>query len=204
MFRRRLAAASTPAERDDLQAKLALFATDPSMQSLLAEWAGSGSAAGERIIALGAMATAARPPRRSALGLDRAAGAGNRGRQPGRRRKGVVGRPGGADRGRGIPRAGGSPVEVARDTSRTLDARLDALSALPREQAASSPDLFAVLRLSQKPPAGADRSQGAGIIERAALTREQLTEVTTWVVTAGPWNCRGCARSMPMAMRPSA
>src|SRR6185503_12441806 len=60
MFRRQLAAASTPAERDDLQAKLALFAADPSMQSLLAEWAGSGSAAGERVVALGAMAIAAR------------------------------------------------------------------------------------------------------------------------------------------------
>ena len=37
LFRRRLAAPATAAERDELQARLALFATDPAMQSLLGE-----------------------------------------------------------------------------------------------------------------------------------------------------------------------
>jgi putative heme-binding domain-containing protein len=87
----------------------------------------------------------------------------------------------------GSPVLGEALLKVARDTSRPLDARLDALSAVPREQAASSPELFAILRVSQESTQPAlIRSQGAGIIERAALTREQLMEVTKWVVTAGP------------------
>jgi putative membrane-bound dehydrogenase-like protein len=188
LFRRRLSAVSTPADRDDLQAKLALFATDPSMQSLLAEWAGAGSPAGERVIALGTMAIAARStpkvlPLVWIAPLAQATGDSN---------PDVAGRALAVVRAAPIA-AAGSPVlgealvKVASDTSRPLDARLDALSAVPREQAASSPDLFAILRLSQEATQPAlIRSQGAGIIERAALTREQLTEVTTWVGTAGP------------------
>jgi putative membrane-bound dehydrogenase-like protein len=188
LFRRRLAAARTTAEPDDLQAKLALFATDPSMQTLLAEWAGAGSATGERVIALGAMAIAARSTPKvlpSAWIAPLAEAIGDTNPEVAGKAMSVV---------RAAPiAAAGSPglgealLKVARDTSRPLDARLDALSAVPREQAASSPDLFAVLRLSQEATQPAlVRSQGAGIIERAALTREQLTEVTKWVVTAGP------------------
>ena len=188
MFRRRLAAVSTPAERDDLQAKLALFASDPSMQSLLAEWAGTGAAAGGRVTALGAMATAARatPKVLPSVWIEPLAQA------IADANPDVAGRALSVVRAAPIA-AAGSPVlgeallKVARDSSRPLDARLDALSAVTREQAASTADLFAILRLSQEAGQPAViRSQGAGIIERAALTREQLTEVTKWVVTAGP------------------
>src|SRR4029450_3028170 len=48
LFRRQVDAAATAAVREDLQARFALFASDPSMQSLLAEWAGVESAASIR------------------------------------------------------------------------------------------------------------------------------------------------------------
>ena len=126
-------------------------------------------------------------PEGFALGLDRAAGAGDRGRQPGRRRTGVVGRPGGADRGRGIARAGGSPVE-------SRPRHQPAAGCAPRRAVgtcrASRPPRARICSRScgsvRSPQPALIRSQGAGIIERAALTREQLTEVTKWVVTAGP------------------
>jgi putative heme-binding domain-containing protein len=188
LFRRQLAAASTSAQREDLQAKLALFGSDGTMQSLLAEWAGAESAASVRTTALGVMAVAARttpkvlPPVWIAP-LAQAIGDTN---------PDVAGKALSVVRAAPIA-AAGSPVlseallKVARDTNRTLDARLDALSAVPREQAASSPDLFAILRLSQDAAQPAlVRSLGAGIVERAALTREQLMEVTKWVGTAGP------------------
>jgi putative membrane-bound dehydrogenase-like protein len=188
LFRRQLAAASTSAQREDLQAKLALFASDGTMQSLLAEWAGVESAASIRTTALGVMAVAARttPKVLPSVWIGPLAQAiGDTNPDVAAKALSVV---------RAAPiAAAASPVlgeallKVAGDTNRTLDARLDALSAVPREQAASSPDLFAILRLSQDAGQPAlVRSLGAGIVERAALTREQLMEVTKWVGTAGP------------------
>jgi len=188
LFRRQVDAAATAAAREDLQARLALFASDPSMQSVLAEWAGVHSPAGIRSTALGVMAVAvkATPKVLPAVWIGPLSAAiGDANPDVALKALSVV---------RAAPiAAAGSPglsealLKVARDTSRPLEARLDALSALLREQAASSPDLFAVLRLSQDPAQPAlVRSLGAGIIERAALTREQLMEVTKWAGTAGP------------------
>jgi putative heme-binding domain-containing protein len=188
LFRRQLAAASTSAQREDLQAKLALFASDGTMQSLLADWGGAGSPASVRTTALGVMAAAARTtpkvlPSMWIAPLAQAIGDTN---------PDVAGKALSVVRAAPIaaaasPGLGEALLKVARDSNRTLDARLDALSAVPREQAASSPDLFAILRLSQDAAQPAlVRSLGAGIVERAVLTREQLMEVTKWVGTAGP------------------
>ncbi len=158
------------------------------MQSLLAEWAGAESAVSVRTTALSVMAVAAKATPKvlpAAWIGPLSAAIGDANPEVASKALSVV---------RAAPiAAAGSPglsealLKVARDTSRTLEARLDALSALPREQAASSPDLFAVLRLSQDPAQPAlVRSLGAGIIERAALTRAQLMEVTKWAGTAGP------------------
>jgi putative membrane-bound dehydrogenase-like protein len=188
LFRRQVDAAAPAAAREDLQARLALFASDPSMQSVLAEWAGVHSPAGIRSTALGVMAVAvkATPKVLPAVWIGPLSAAiGDANPDVALKALSVV---------RAAPiSAAGSPglsealLRVARDTSRPLEARLDALSALPREQAASSPDLFAVLRLSQDSAQPAlVRSLGAGIIERAALTRDQLMEVTKWAGNAGP------------------
>ena len=103
LFRRQLAAAATAAVREDLQAKLAHFASDPSMQSLLAEWAGAESAASVRITALGVMAVGGESNTKgSARRLDRATVGRDRRREPGGCLESVVGCSRRADRGGGI------------------------------------------------------------------------------------------------------
>jgi len=187
-FTRRLDAPGSPAERSDLEARLALFASDQSIQTLLATGAGATAAPGTRISVLSAMAIAAKaapkvlPPAWIPL-LEQAV------RDPNLE---VAGRA--VSVLRSAPAAAtGSPalrealLAVAKDTARPIDARLDALSVLPREAAAASPELFALLQTSQSGQQPAlVRSLGAGIVERAALTRAQLMDLTTWVEAAGP------------------
>jgi putative heme-binding domain-containing protein len=188
LFRKRLTAAGSPADAADLETRLAQFTSDPAIQALLADAVGPGSPSRARSIALGAMAVGARatpkvlPPAWS----------------PALDRTGREGDPEIAGRAVTVLRAAsaaaaGTPAliealsAVARDASRPLDARLDALSVLPREAVGTDSALFAVLRESQRGSQPAlIRSAGAGIVERAALSRAQLTEVAAWAADAGP------------------
>ena len=80
LFRRRLAAPGAPAERTELEARLALFATDPAVQSLLAGMAGPGTETAARLSVLSAMGTAAKAnPKVLPVAMDSGAGAGGPG-----------------------------------------------------------------------------------------------------------------------------
>ena len=188
LFRRRLAGAGTQADAEDLQAKLAPFASDPAIQSLLAEAAGGESGVRARTIALGTMAAGARAtpkvlPSAWVPTLERTL----RDRDPEIAARAVSVLRAAPAAAAATPALIEALSAVARDPARPLDTRLDALSVLPREAPGADPALFGVLRDSQRASQPASiRSLGAGIVERAALTRAQLTEVAAWAGAAGP------------------
>jgi putative membrane-bound dehydrogenase-like protein len=188
LFRRRLAAPGTPAERTELEARIALFATDPAVQSLLAATAGPGTDPPARLSALSAMGTAAKAnpkvlPSPWIPVLEQAV----RDSSPDVVSGAVAvlrAAPGPAAAAQALPEA---LLRVAKDPARPIDVRLDALSVLPRDAVAASAELFALLRASQDAAQPAlVRSLGAAIVERAALSHAQLTDLTGWVATAGP------------------
>lgn len=188
LFRRRLAVEGSPADAGDLQTRLAQFAVDPGIQALLADAIGPDSPSRARSIALGAMAAGARatpkalpPPWIPAL--ERTV----RDRDPEIAARAVTVLRAAPAAAAATPALIEALSAAARDASRPLDARLDALSVLPREAVSTDSALFAVLRESQGASQPAlIRSAGAGIVERAALTRAQLTEVVAWTGNAGP------------------
>jgi putative heme-binding domain-containing protein len=187
LFHRRLAAAASATERTDLETRLAQFAIDPSIQPLIASAATDASPA-VRLSVLSAMAIAAKatpklvPPSWIPV-LERAV----RGTDVEIAGKAVSVLRAAPAAAANAPALGDALLVVAKDPARTIDARLDALSVLPRDAVAATPELFDLLRTSQGPAQPAlVRSLGAGIVERSALSRPQLTELTRWIATAGP------------------
>jgi putative membrane-bound dehydrogenase-like protein len=181
------------AERDDLSQKLARFAGDLTVQSLVARLAVTGASTGSQLIALRAMSDAASTsaPATSRLkelpavwvdALSRVAAGSND--ELTREAVAVA---------RAVPGTRDSSVElqsallrVARDPARAQAVRLDALTA--RAQSATlDPDLFELVRTSLEPARPASlRAAAAAVVAKASLDRNQLLTLARSVEIAGP------------------
>ena len=193
-FETRAAAPDLPgAERDDLSQKLARFAGDPSIQSLIARLAVSGASTGSRLVALRAMAVAASTSAPAASRLKELpavwAGALSRvaaGSNDELTREAVA-------VARAVPAPNDSSAElqstllrVARDPARAPAVRLDALTARA-PGATLDPDLFELLRTSLEPARPASlRSAAAAVVVKASLDRNQLLSLARSLEIAGP------------------
>ena len=178
------------ADRDDLKQALARFAGHAAVQRLLADTIMTGASIDARLTALGAMAAAASttvpvssrlrelpPVWAGALAsvmaqpderTTRAAVAATRALPPG---AGAI-----DDALRGVARDGRRPSEV----------RLEALAAR-RGSTPLDADTFELVRVSLGPTSpAARRGLAAAIVEKAALTRDQLSALARALSTAGP------------------
>ena len=180
-------------ERDDLSQKLARFAGDPSVQSLVARLAVSGASTGSRLIALRAMAVAASTSAPAASRLKELpavwAGALSRvaaGSNDELTREAVA-------VARAVPVPKDSSVElqsallrVVRDPARAPAVRLDALTARA-PGATLDPDLFELVRTSLEPAHPASlRAAAAAVVVKASLDRNQLLVLARSLEIAGP------------------
>jgi len=185
------------AERTELEQKLALFGDNIAVQELLAGQVDHAASRGERLSALGTMATIARtrvktlPPAwmapllrtLSSEDIEVATAAVS-----------VV---------RAVPAAkdaapgfNASLVRAGRDTSRPIEVRLGALAAMTEPLASVDPDLFSLLRTAIEPGQPISvRATAAGIIEKASLDRAQLATLTSSLKTAS-------ALELPRLLRP--
>ena len=199
-FRRALAAGGTSAndaaaQRNGLEEKLAQFAANPAVQNVLAEAVGGAASAHGRLSALAAMSLAAAPRPSTAPG-------GRLKELPESWARAIA---------RMLPSADGDALRqalritrmvpvasiaaddlrqallhVAHDDRRSIEIRLEALSAVP----AGAPlvtSSFELLRASLLPasPSSA-RSAAAAALERARLDRSQALALLPTVETAGP------------------
>jgi putative membrane-bound dehydrogenase-like protein len=183
------------AEREDLQHQLVRFATQPAIQALLAAAVARDGSPNERLTALDAMAAAATAasaaPKGQVKGL------------PGAWIAPIVGALGSRDHDvtrhaiavvRASPASIETPSElkaallgVARDGTRPLDVRVDALGSVQPGLASVEPNLFALLRTGLAPDQVlAIRAAAAGTLERATLDRAQLLALTESLTTIGP------------------
>jgi putative membrane-bound dehydrogenase-like protein len=182
-------------EREDLQQKLVRFATQPVIQDLLAAAVARDGSPTERLTALNAMAAAATiassGPKAQVKGL------------PGPWITPIVGALASRDHEvtrHAIAVVRASPpsietaaelkaalLEVARDWTRPLDVRVDAIGSIQPGLASVEPDLFELLRAALAPDqVVAIRAVTAGTIERATFTRAQLLVLTESLKTVGP------------------
>jgi putative membrane-bound dehydrogenase-like protein len=188
-FQRRLAAANlSAADRDDLQQKLAQFANNPAIQQLLADAAGNGSIPALRAMAAAASSTAPSSVRLKELpspwsaALSRALGSSS----DDVTRQALLA-------ARALPSGKSGAAElhdalsrVARDRSRAIDIRLDALTALGAAVAIDR-DLFELLRVSLAPDRSPqERAAAAAVVEKAKLDRDQLSALVPLLESAGP------------------
>jgi putative membrane-bound dehydrogenase-like protein len=195
-FQRRLADPKLgQAEREDLQQKLVRFATHPAIQELLAAAVARDGAPNERLAALKAMAAAATgasaAPKAQVKGLPApwiapiVGALGSRDHDVTRHAITVV---------RASPASIETPSElkaalldVARDSTRPLDVRVDALGSVQPGLSSVEPDLFELLRGGLAPDQVlAIRATAAGTIERATFNRAQLLALTESLKTIGP------------------
>ncbi len=179
-------------ERDMLAQKLALFASAPAIQALLASRAAEGTP-GAGVIALRAMAASASTaapaatrikelPAAWADALSRALTAAD----------GEVTREA-VSVARAIPAAKGASdelqnalLQVAHDRARPAEVRVDALSARPAGSALD-PELFDLLRTSLEPGRPAElRTAAAAVLQKARLDRNQLLALARSLDAAGP------------------
>jgi putative heme-binding domain-containing protein len=182
-------------QREDLQQKLVRFATHPAIQELLAAAVARDGSPDERLTALRAMAAAATlasaAPKAQVKGLPGpwiapiVAALGNHDHDVTRHAIAVV---------RASPASIETPSElrtallgVARDRTRPLDVRVDALGSVQPGLASVEPDLFELLcaALAAK-QVFAIRAAAAGTLERATLDRAQLLALTESLKTIGP------------------
>ncbi len=184
------------AERDDLSQKLARFAGDPAVQSLVARLAVSGTSTSSQLIALRAMAVAASTSAPAASRLKELPAV-----WVGALSRVVAGSPGSNDEltreavavARAVPAPKDSSVElqsallrVARDPARAPAVRLDALTARA-PGATLDPDLFELVRTSLEPAQPASlRAAAAAVVARASLDRSQLLALARALEVAGP------------------
>jgi len=188
-FQAHLASASTPpAERESLQQKLAQFADNPAIQSLLATTIERASTNDERISALRAMTLAGHTRLKAlpegwvaplvttlqstdieivnqAVSVIRAAPAAKT----------------------AAPLLQEALLRVARDSAQPLEMRLAALAAVPDGLSTVNADVFDVLRSGLDPaqPVAA-RSAAAAVVEKARFDRTQLVALAAALRSATP------------------
>jgi putative heme-binding domain-containing protein len=190
-FTRRLGVGGLTAEdRDGLQRKLAQFASDTTIQELLAETVVSHESIDARLTALRAMALASSSsvpaatrmkelPGAWAAALSRALAAAN---DDVARQAVAVARA--LPAGMGVLQS--DLLRVARDQARTNEVRLDALTAIAGATVVDT-DLFELVRTSLAPGSPASRRAAAvAVLEKIALGRSQLMLLVPALASAGP------------------
>jgi putative membrane-bound dehydrogenase-like protein len=181
----------TSADAQDLQQKLSQFAGAPAIQTLLADAAAGATNIDARLIALRVMASAFASSASTRMKelpavwttpLIRALA--DRRDDVTREAVAVVrAAPAAKDAKSDLPPA---LTRLGRDTSRTPELRLSALSALPGSNTVDA-DLFDLVRTSLDPGAAAHlRAAAAMVVETARLNRDQLLAIAKVIETAGP------------------
>jgi putative membrane-bound dehydrogenase-like protein len=183
-FDQRLAQGGSKAERDNLVVRLTQFSRNPAIEELLASLA-DGTAAESRLIALQVMAAshARELPRPWIAPLSRAL---TTGRSDVIRAAVAVARavPPPADASAGLNEA---LIRLARARGNDGDVRLDALAAVTGGLPSVSSDLFELLRGYLAPAVPATtRLAAAGVLEEAALDRDQLLMLAEHLKSSGP------------------
>lgn len=175
------------AERDELQRRLAQFGTDAAIQTLLAATVERARSSEQRVTALRGMANSRVKELPAIWIAPLVLALSDRDGEVVRHAVSVA---------RATPSTGSKEtapdlrlalLRLARDSSRTIEARLDALAAIQEGLTAVAPDLFDLLRSgleSTRPPA--IRVAAAGILEKARLNREQLLALAEKLRSAGP------------------
>jgi putative heme-binding domain-containing protein len=91
-----------------------------------------------------------------------------------------------------------SLLRVARDTTRPIDTRIDAIAALQDSSVATQPDMFELLKSALEPNRSiAVRTTAAALLEKSTLDRSQLLSLTSSLASAGPLE-------LPRLLRPYA
>jgi putative membrane-bound dehydrogenase-like protein len=186
-FQERLAAPNlNGAARGDLQQKLSRFAEGTAIQELLAATAAGTASRDARLTALGAMAGTRMkalpsiwiPPLVGALSEDRDPDITNQALAVAR----VSPPPKEADAG-----LRAALLRVARDGTRPVDVRLDAMAAIQAGLSPVDADLFDLLRSCLDPNREHSiRAAAASVLEKATLDRAQLLTLSQSLRTIGP------------------
>jgi len=193
-FRARLAGDDLKtAERDALQQKLAQFAANPSIQELVADMVVSDGPSTAQLAALRTMAVAfssslpsttrlKQVPTAWAGALSRALASTN---DDVTREAVAVARAAPAGKG-AVIELQSALLHVARDTTRTREVRLNALTAMSGATSLD-PDVFELVRASLAPGGPATlRAAAAAVLEKARLDRSQLLVLAPALESAGP------------------
>jgi putative membrane-bound dehydrogenase-like protein len=199
-FQERLTARDRGTAGQELRQRLARFATNPTIQTLLADTVAGDASSEGRLVALGAMIDATSPSIASASRVKELPGvwvdalsrvlAGSDAEVT-RLSLAAV---------RAAPARNGATSElhaallrVARDKARAADVRLDALAALVQDGTTSRPaaaldaDLFELVRTSLDPASpAAVRTAAAAVLEKTRLDPGQLLALAPALETAGP------------------
>jgi putative membrane-bound dehydrogenase-like protein len=177
----------SPAERAELQQKLAQFGENPAIQELLAGLVDRAGSKDERVVALRAMAAVVRT-RAKVLPAGWIAplvrGLSSPDPEIVTHVLSVVRTvPSPKDASTTLP---GALLQAGRDKSRSLEIRLNALAALHNGLTVVEPDVFELLRIGlQATQPVAIKSAAAGIIEKAAFNRTQLIALAESLPAAG-------------------
>lgn len=173
------------AEREDLQRKLAGFGANPAIQGLLASTVAGGGSRAERLTALGAMSQVRvkelpaswRSPLVDALG--------SRDQETASLALAVIKTAGAAENTRGEIDA--ALLRVARDSSRPIGTRLEALSAARVEPGAIDADLFALLQRGlASSQSFTVRAAAVTVVEKAKFGEFQLQALLETLAVVGP------------------
>ena len=176
------------AQREELPQKLVQFGDNAAIQALIANAVTRAASKEERLAALGIMNTVART-RVKALPPSWVAP--------------IEAALGGSDNdvvalAVSVPRAippvkdARSPLQssllrVARDTSRPIEMRIDAVAAIQDPSMAAQPEIFELLKSALEPNRSiAVRSTAAVLLEKSTLDRSQLMALTSQLAAAGP------------------
>ena len=185
------ATASTAAQRDDLQQKLAAFGSNPAVQALIADTVLTAPTADARKTALRAMAAAAttsasRVKELPAAWIEPVARAlGDADAEVTRLAISVVRAAPASERGATDLRA--ALLTLAHDEGRSLEQRVDALAAVPGGFPVVDIRVFDLLRHALDPAQPlAVRTGAAATLERARLDREQLLGLAGTLERTGP------------------
>jgi putative membrane-bound dehydrogenase-like protein len=176
----------TPADREALETRLALFAEHPAMQTLLASIVESAAAPPERLVALRAMARSRVKvlPAPWIPALVRALAA----PEPDVVRQAItVARSAPSNPKGSVPELRDALVGVARNGALPLDSRIEALGAIQEGIAPVPPEIYEVLRDALRTPDQPTlRVAASAVVEKSTLDREQLMALAEIVQSAGP------------------
>ncbi|MGH9308621.1 MAG: HEAT repeat domain-containing protein, partial [Vicinamibacterales bacterium] len=171
-------------EREALQRKLAGFGANPAIQELLASAVAGGSGAG-RLTALGAMSQVRVKELPASWHAPLVDALGSRDQETASLALAVLKTGGVAENTRREIDA--ALLRVARDTSRPIGTRLEALSVARMERGAIDADLFALvgrgLASSQSLPV---RAAAATVVEKAKFSEPQLMALVETLEDVGP------------------